>query len=121
MVRPGDHLLDRILLALGQDLDAPVGAVLDPPGNPEASRFALGCCTEKDAGHPAVDDEMDSLRGHDAPQPTARPRLVRGRPGNLVRIQVPSESLSVGQLSRAGAALPRRRRGVVVAHATRKS
>src|SRR5579859_6493482 len=64
VVRPGDDLFDGVFLALGDHLDAAVGAVLHPSRDAEATRLALRGGPKEDARHAPANDDLNTLRGH---------------------------------------------------------
>ena len=77
MVGPARELLDRVLVAFGAELDAPVGTVTDPPRNTEPPGLALRRGTEKDTLDPATDDELNSFLGHDVASTSGAPLGLR--------------------------------------------
>src|SRR4051794_33725154 len=64
VVRPAGKLLDRVLFALGAELDTAVRTVANPSGEPEPLRLTLRCSAKVDSLNTPADDELDTLLGH---------------------------------------------------------
>src|SRR5438045_459830 len=63
-VGPADELFDLFLVALGQDLNRAVRAVLDPAGQTEPTSFPLRRGPEIDPLHPAPNKQVHLLQRH---------------------------------------------------------
>ena len=59
-----DELLERVLFALGEDLDAPSGRFFTQPVRPEALRLALRRRAEEDALNAPADEQLNLLETH---------------------------------------------------------
>jgi hypothetical protein len=65
VIGPARELLDGVLVALGQHLDAAVGPIPDPPRDAQPSSLSLRGSPEKYALNPPANDQVNALLSHD--------------------------------------------------------